>query len=206
LREIVILLLVVALVVLVIGAVNQDQSVDLDYVFGTWEDVSVLTLSAVAAGAAVVLGLIIGAMARLRVVSDRRKLERELNLVYPRLREAERAAGLPAWSPPVEGRAMLPGSVGTSGGESEPPAGTEAEPGPVTAAQQEPPAGDRDGAGQVSAAPLDGGDAGEEAGAEPARPAGSPAAAGSAEESGSGPAQPAVSRETTGPAAGRDDA
>jgi uncharacterized membrane protein YciS (DUF1049 family) len=77
LREIVILLLVVALVVLVIGAVNQDQRVDLDYVFGTWEDVSVLTLSAVAAGAAVVLGLIIGSMARLRVVADRRKLERE---------------------------------------------------------------------------------------------------------------------------------
>jgi uncharacterized membrane protein YciS (DUF1049 family) len=99
LREIVILLLVVALAVMVIGAVNQDQQVDLDYVFGTWEDVSVLSLSAVCTGAAVVLGLVVAAMARLRVVSDRRKLERELSLVYPRLREAERAAGLPAWNP-----------------------------------------------------------------------------------------------------------
>jgi uncharacterized membrane protein YciS (DUF1049 family) len=101
-REIVILLLVVALLVLVIGAVNQDQRVDLDYVFGTWEGVSVLSLSAISAGAAIVLGLVIAAMARMRVVADRRKLERELQLVYPRLREAERAAGLPAWNPPVE--------------------------------------------------------------------------------------------------------
>jgi uncharacterized membrane protein YciS (DUF1049 family) len=101
-REIVILLLVVALLVLVIGAVNQDQRVDLDYVFGTWEGVSVLTLSAISAGAAIVMGLIIAAMARMRVVADRRKLERELQLVYPRLREAERLAGLPAWNVPVE--------------------------------------------------------------------------------------------------------
>ncbi len=103
LREIVILLLVVALCVLVVGAVNQDQHVDLDYVFGTWENVSVLSLSAICAGSAVVLGLVIAGMARLRVVADRRKLERELQLVYPRLREAERAAGLPEWNPPVAG-------------------------------------------------------------------------------------------------------
>jgi uncharacterized membrane protein YciS (DUF1049 family) len=121
-REIVILLLVVALLVLVIGAVNQDQRVDLDYVFGTWEGVSVLTLSAISAGAAIVMGLIIAAMARMRVVADRRKLERELQLVYPRLREAERAAGLPAWNMPVEtvapaaaGVAVAPASEPTAG-------------------------------------------------------------------------------------------
>lgn len=182
LREIVILLLVVALVVLVIGAVNQDQRVDLDYVFGTWEDVSVLTLSAVAAGAAVVLGLIIGAMARLRVVADRRKLERELNLVYPRLREAERAAGLPAWSPPVGGMTVPP--VATLDGDSVAPAPGNIPPVAPTSWPQDAPAGDEGGAGPVNDAPPDEADARDVPGVEPASPADSP--------------------ETTEPAAGRD--
>jgi len=95
----VIVLLVVALIVLVIGAVNQDQRVDLDYVFGTWRDVSIFTLTAIVAAAIMVVGFAVAAMARLGVVGEKRKLERELEQVYPRLREAERAAGLPEWHP-----------------------------------------------------------------------------------------------------------
>lgn len=109
----VIVLLVAALIVLVVGAVNQEHRVDLDYVFGTWRDVSLFTLSAIAAAVTLVVGLVVGVMARAGVAGDRRKLEHELEQLYPRLREAEQAAGLPAWEPPpvVDGTAATTGEA-----------------------------------------------------------------------------------------------
>jgi uncharacterized membrane protein YciS (DUF1049 family) len=176
-REIVILLLVVALLVLVIGAVNQDQRVDLDYVFGTWEGVSVLTLSAISAGAAIVMGLVIAAMARMRVVADRRKLERELQLVYPRLREAERAAGLPAWNMPVETVAPAAAVVVATpppvpaAGEAETTAGSSGDKTPAPATTGGPGGHEAPAAGRVPPAA----DAGAEVpAAEPAEPESSP--------------------------------
>lgn len=117
-KNTVIVLLVVALIVLVVGAVNQDQRVDLDYVFGTWNDVSVFALSAIAAAAIMVVGVTVAAMARIGVVGDRRKLERELEQVYPRLREAERAAGVPEWHPAEESPAIAGEGAGSSAGDA----------------------------------------------------------------------------------------
>ncbi len=93
-KNIVIVLLVVALLVLAVGAVNQDQVVDLDYVFGTWEDVSLLSLSGIVAGLTLLLGVLIGAIARVGATGDRRKLQTELQQVYERLRAAEAGSSL----------------------------------------------------------------------------------------------------------------
>jgi uncharacterized membrane protein YciS (DUF1049 family) len=88
-REVVILLLVIVLAIMVIGAVNQDQHVDFDYVVGTWDNASVLELSAVAAGVVFATGLTCAAIVRGGLIGSRRKLERELQETYVRLRAAE---------------------------------------------------------------------------------------------------------------------
>ena len=88
-KDILIVLLVIAVALLIIGAANNDQRVDLDYVFGTWHQVSLFTLIAIAAAALVVVGLTAAAFAALGAAGDRRKLERELEQTYGRLREAE---------------------------------------------------------------------------------------------------------------------
>jgi len=161
----VIVLLVVALIVLVIGAVNQDQRVDLDYVFGTWRDVSIFTLTAIVAAATMVVGFAVAAMARLGVVGEKRKLERELEQVYPRLREAEKAAGLPEWHP-------------------EPPAAAVTSATPGGPAVEASPAGDGESPAEGSAAPAAGSSVSETA----AVPAAAGAAAGIAAGSDESPA------------------
>ncbi len=88
-KDILIVLLVIAVALLIIGAANNDQRVDLDYIFGTWHQVSLFTLIAIAAGALVVVGLTAAAFAALGAAGDRRKLERELEQTYGRLRDAE---------------------------------------------------------------------------------------------------------------------
>lgn len=133
-KNTVIVLLVVALIVLVIGAVNQHQRVDLDYVFGTWNGVSVFALAAVVAAATVVVGLAVAAMARVGAVADRRKLERELEQVYPRLREAEKAAGLPEWQPVSSNQAAdSRGSAAEAAADDAPVAEAASDDGPVAA-------------------------------------------------------------------------
>ena len=77
-KNILIVLLVIALLLLIVGAANNGQRVDLDYVFGTWYQVSLFTLIAIAVGALVVVGLAAAAIAGIRGAGQRRKLEREL--------------------------------------------------------------------------------------------------------------------------------
>ena len=98
-REVVILLLVVVLAIMVVGAVNQDQHVDFDYVVGTWDNASVLELSAVAAGVVFVTGLTCAAIVRGGLIGSRRKLERELQETYVRLRAAESRTQVPPDAP-----------------------------------------------------------------------------------------------------------
>lgn len=93
-KDIVIVLLLIAIVILVFGAVNQDQRIDFDYVTGTWERAPVFALAAIGAGVTLVVGLSAAAVARARVIGDRHKLERELEQVYTRLRAAEGATAL----------------------------------------------------------------------------------------------------------------
>jgi uncharacterized membrane protein YciS (DUF1049 family) len=88
-KDILIVLLVIALLLLIVGAANNGQRVDLDYVFGTWHHVSLFTLIAIAVAALVVIGLAVAAIAGIRAAGQRRKLERELEQTYVRLREAE---------------------------------------------------------------------------------------------------------------------
>ena len=54
--------------------------------FGTWHHVSLFTLIAIAAAAFVVIGLTAAAFAGIRAAGQRRKLERELEQTYVRLR------------------------------------------------------------------------------------------------------------------------
>lgn len=130
-REVVILLLVVVLAIMVVGAVNQEQRVDLDYVVGTWENVSVLDLSAVAAGVVFVTGLVCAGMVRAGLIGGRRKLERELQETYTRLRAAEAKA--PA-GPPVSEASPS----GTAGGRGEATMTMASAAGPVAAAALSP--------------------------------------------------------------------
>lgn len=110
-KDIVIVLLLVAIVILVFGAVNQDQQIDFDYIAGTWESVSVFALAAIGAGVTLLVGLGAAAAARQRVVGDRHKLERELEQVYKRLRAAEQTARLQTGSAGEEPRAAATGEV-----------------------------------------------------------------------------------------------
>lgn len=109
-KDILIVLLVVALALLVVGAANSGQRVDLDYVFGTWHAVSLFSLIAIAVAVLVVVGLAAAAFEGIRAAGERRKLERELEHTYGRLREAEaqlaQAAGRPEAAP-------SPGEAGT---------------------------------------------------------------------------------------------
>ena len=88
-KDILVVLLLIAVVILVFGAVNQDQRLDFDYIFGTWEHVSAFSLAGIGAGLTFLVGFCAAAVARMRVLGDRHKLEKELEQVYVRLRAAE---------------------------------------------------------------------------------------------------------------------
>jgi uncharacterized membrane protein YciS (DUF1049 family) len=112
-------LLIVAVALLIIGAANNDQRVDLDYIFGTWHQVSLFTLIAIAAAALVVVGLTAAAFEAIGAAGDRRKLERELEQTYGRLRESEaHAAQLAEEAAAAASREEVPVGVvaGTSSG------------------------------------------------------------------------------------------
>ena len=95
-KDILIVLLLIAIVILVFGAVNQDHHVDFNYIGGTWHGASVFALAGVGAVVTLLIGLAAAVAARLHVVGARRKLERELEQVYTRLRAAEAASPLAA--------------------------------------------------------------------------------------------------------------
>ncbi|HJW75511.1 MAG TPA: hypothetical protein VJ787_07545 [Thermoleophilia bacterium] len=88
-KLILILLLILAVALIIVGAANNDERVDLHYLFGTWYGVSLLLLMALTAALVVVVGLIVAALGRMGGYGARRKLERELDHTYGRLREAE---------------------------------------------------------------------------------------------------------------------
>ena len=91
-KDILIALLLIAIVILVFGAVNHDQRIDFNYVAGTWHDTSTFALAGIGAGVTLVAGLGVAAVARMHVLDGRRKLEREVEQVYVRLRAAEAAS------------------------------------------------------------------------------------------------------------------
>jgi hypothetical protein len=95
-RNALILLVVVALLILVVGALNNGTAFDIDYAAGTVTSVSLLWVSAVIAALVFVVGLAAAWFAQAAVAGRRRKLEAELQSTYERLREAEALAGRPA--------------------------------------------------------------------------------------------------------------
>jgi uncharacterized integral membrane protein len=91
-KDILIALLIIAVVILVFGAVNQDQRIDFNYVAGTWHGASAFALAGIGAGVTLFAGLGVATVARLHVLGGRRKLEREVEQLYTRLRAAEAAS------------------------------------------------------------------------------------------------------------------
>jgi len=91
-RKALILLAVVALVILVMGALNNGTTFEVDYVAGTVSAVSLFWVSAVIAALVFVAGLAATWFALAGAAGGRRKLEAELQSTYERLREAEALA------------------------------------------------------------------------------------------------------------------
>ena len=91
-KDILIALLIIVVVILVFGAVNQDQHIDFNYIAGTWHGASTFGLAGIGAGVTLFAGLGVAAVARMHVLGGRRKLEREVAQVYTRLRAAENAS------------------------------------------------------------------------------------------------------------------
>ena len=95
-RNALIVLVVVALVLVALGAVNHGLLFDIDFVAGTWTAVSVFWVAVAAAGVVFVTGVVAAFLARSGAVATRRKLEKELQGAYKRLRAAEAKLPRPA--------------------------------------------------------------------------------------------------------------
>ena len=95
-RNAFILLVVVALVLVALGAVNHGLLFDIDFVAGTWTAVSLFWVAVVSAGVVFVTGMVAAFFARSGAVNTRRKLEQELQGTYERLRAAEAQLPRPA--------------------------------------------------------------------------------------------------------------
>ena len=91
-KNVVTALLVVAVVVLAVGVASHGSRVDLDYLAGTWHQVSLLSLAAVVAGLVLVVGVLSAVALDLGRSRDRRALQTELERTYVRLRAAEAGA------------------------------------------------------------------------------------------------------------------
>jgi hypothetical protein len=104
-KNILIILLVAAVVLLTLGAVNHSVSADIHFVFGTWHHGSLLWLFVVAAILVLAAGLLAIASTGVQAGRTRQKLERELDETYRRLRAAEGRA--------VSSAAALPAPVAT---------------------------------------------------------------------------------------------
>jgi len=88
-RNALIVLGVAALVLVTLGAVNHGLLFDIDLVVVTWTAVSLFWVAVVVAGLVVVTGMIVAFFSRTGAVATRRKLEKELQATYERLRAAE---------------------------------------------------------------------------------------------------------------------
>ena len=98
-KNILTVLLVVAVLVLAVGVASYAARVDIDYVIGTWHHASLLAVAAVVAGLLLAVGVLAAVAAGVAHARERRVLEEELQRTYVRLRAAEassaqtRAAG-----------------------------------------------------------------------------------------------------------------
>jgi hypothetical protein len=92
-------LMIVALVVVLVGALNHGTAVSFDYVAGSTPAVSLFWLALGAAAALVLAGIAGWAVAVASAYATRRKLEKELEATYRRLRDCEARLAPPASSP-----------------------------------------------------------------------------------------------------------
>jgi hypothetical protein len=86
----------VAVVIVALGAVNHGLLFDIDVVAGTWTAVSLFWVAVVTAGVVLVTGLVAAFLAASGATAARRKLEKELQATYERLRAAEAKLPRPA--------------------------------------------------------------------------------------------------------------
>lgn len=145
-RNALIVLVVIALVLVAVGAVNNDVAFDVDFLAIAWTDVSLFWVSVVMAGIVLIAGFVAAYLARTGAVRGLRKLEAELTTTYQRLRVAEAAAAAPAAvapgvmtavaPPPEEETAFAPPAEGqTSITEVAPPTLEEAPTGAAPASE-----------------------------------------------------------------------
>ena len=100
-RNALIVLGVVALVLVTLGAVNHGLLFDIDLVVVTWAAVSLFWVAVVVVGVVVLTGMVVAFFSRTGAVATRRKLEKELQVTYERLRSAEAKLPAPVPVPPV---------------------------------------------------------------------------------------------------------
>jgi uncharacterized integral membrane protein len=94
-KNILTVLLVVAVVVLVVGAASHGAHADVSYLAGTWHHASLLAVAAIVAALLVAVGVFATLAADLHCARIRKTLEDELQRTYVRLRAAEAAAPAP---------------------------------------------------------------------------------------------------------------
>ncbi len=95
-RNALIVLVAVALVIVALGAFNNDLLFDIDLVVATWTAVSLFWVAVAIAGVVVITGFAAAFFARSSAVATTRKLEKELQGTYERLRDAEAKLPVPA--------------------------------------------------------------------------------------------------------------
>jgi uncharacterized membrane protein YciS (DUF1049 family) len=88
-KNILTVLLVVAVLVLAVGVASYAARVDVNYVIGTWHQASLLAVAAVVAALLLAVGVLTAVAAGLARARERRVLEEELERTYVRLRAAE---------------------------------------------------------------------------------------------------------------------
>ncbi len=88
-KNILTVLLVVAVLVLAVGVASYAARVDVNYVIGTWHQASLLAVAAVVAALLLAVGVLAAVAAGLARARERRVLEEELERTYVRLRAAE---------------------------------------------------------------------------------------------------------------------
>ncbi|HEY5168195.1 MAG TPA: hypothetical protein VIK03_02205, partial [Thermoleophilia bacterium] len=110
-RNALILLAVVALLILVMGGLNNGTAFNVDYAVGTVNAVSVFWVSAVIAALVFIVGLVAAWFAKSSMTGSRRKLEAELQATYERLREAEALAARPAPAAPAPAAEVVAATV-----------------------------------------------------------------------------------------------
>jgi len=91
-RNALIVLAVVALVIVLAGALNHAVAFDIDFVAGTVTGVSLAWVAVAVAGVGFVAGAVAIWLTQVSSASTRRKLEAELQTTYERLREVEALA------------------------------------------------------------------------------------------------------------------